>query len=736
MAGRKRSGNVDGLVRDALGSSPDGAHVLDGVLESALDRPSSLDVDLWEDLDVLTEPAEFRPKLAEDLEIKIFRLRWGNDYAMVGNPRDLKHLQLEVWEAELLELFDGEHTLGDIVVERLEGAGDFDPEGVVDLVGFMRRHGFLDPQPADVDEAMERALESQSLWARISRFMKTLKIDWYGAERLVQWFYRNGLRLVFTRIGASLAIAIAVLGFVAFLDVEASGRFSLAGESPATDTLIILGLGFVLTFAHELSHALVLVHYGRHLKSAGFLIYFGDPAFFVDSSDGLMMDRGKRMLQALGGPLGEAVLAGVAALFLWGFPSSGIANVLYRFSVLNYLVIFLNLIPLLELDGYLLLCDLIQVPDLRPRSLTFIQHDLFHKLRARERFTRQEIGLGLYGLIGIVFTIISVWTAIFWWREIFGGLVSSLWNGGIGGRLLLLALAVVLGGPAIRGLIQLVRALGRRISKALASLRFRAEREWRIEAAKLIDQIPAFDDLPVELLNDLSGRIHLRSLSVGQPVFRQGDRADAFYVVRSGTLHVEDEDPETGDTRMLSALGPGASFGELGLLRGAGPPARVRAETDAEVFRVDKGTFDHLLSDRMTPPDFAPTLQAMAELRDLPAFSHASSKELGLVLEHGEWRQIPPGEEILVQGEPSDAFYVIGSGRARVVKDDRPVAELGPGSHFGEIGLLRDVPRTATVEALAPMRVFRLDREGFNAVVAGAFNRGALRAATDRTWKH
>ena len=42
---------------------------------------------------------------------------------------------------------------------------------------------------------------------------------------------------------------------------------------------------------------------------------------------------------------------------------------LYKFALINYFVIFLNLIPLLELDGYWILTDLIQVPDLRPRSL-------------------------------------------------------------------------------------------------------------------------------------------------------------------------------------------------------------------------------------------------------------------------------------------------------------------------------------------------------------------------------
>ena len=53
---------------------------------------------------------------------------------------------------------------------------------------------------------------------------------------------------------------------------------------------------------------------------------------------------------------------------------------MYKFAVLNYLVVIMNLIPLLELDGYYILADLIEIPDLRERSLVFMRRDLFHKL--------------------------------------------------------------------------------------------------------------------------------------------------------------------------------------------------------------------------------------------------------------------------------------------------------------------------------------------------------------------
>jgi CRP-like cAMP-binding protein len=155
-----------------------------------------------------------------------------------------------------------------------------------------------------------------------------------------------------------------------------------------------------------------------------------------------------------------------------------------------------------------------------------------------------------------------------------------------------------------------------------------------------------------------------------------------------------------------------------------------------ELFEVDKGTFDRLLAEEMRAPDFGHTMQALAELRELPIFHGLDSEQLTVILEHGDWTTIPPGDEVITQGEPGDAFYAIASGRADVLHDGQVVDSVGKGMYVGEIALLRDVPRTATVRATTSMRVFALDREGFELVVADAFRRGTLRPAADRVWQH
>ena len=713
-----------------------GPAVLTPAVSTALGRQPAAEVDLYGILRASLEVADLRPRMRDGAEVKVFRLRWGNDYAMLARADRELHYKLEVWEAELLPKMDGTRTVGELVVERMGAGGGLDAEPVTDLVLALRDGGFLDPPSIPTDELIADRLDPASPGRKkLKRFGKTLSIDWKGADRFVRSAYRYFFRPFFWWPVALVAGVIATVGLIAFVDIQLSGRFSF-GEESASEAAILLALSFFLTFMHELGHSVVISRYDRKVKSAGFMIYFGSPAFFVEATDSLMLDRRQRIIQSFAGPFTELVIAGIASLFILSFPESPIANLLYKFALLNYVVIFLNLIPLLELDGYWILSDAIQVPELRPRSLEFIQHDLWHRLRERTRLTPQEWGLGIYGVAGIAFTIFSLWVGIIWWQRIFGQLVANLWNGGLGSRILLVLLGAFLAGPVVRGLLSLARALWRRLRAVVRSIRFRLETSWRVEAAELIDALPAFDDLPEDVLSDLAGRIQLRILHPGEPIFRQGDRPDAFYVVRSGTVQIEDEDADTGDTRVLRTMTRGESFGEMGLLGAHRRQATVRAVGEVELFEVDKGTFDRLLAEDMRAPDFGHTMQALLELRELPVFHGLDSEQLNDLLEHGAWTTASPGDELVTQGESGDRFYAIASGRADVARDGAIVGQVGKGMYFGEVALLRDVPRTATVVATSPMRLFALDRDGFELVVADAFRRGTLRPAADRVWQH
>ena len=123
-----------------------------------------------------------------------------------------------------------------------------------------------------------------------------------------------------------------------------------------------------------------------------------------------------------------------------------------------------------------------------------------------------------------------------------------------------------------------------------------------------------------------------------------------------------------------------------------------------------------------------------ALIHELPLFAPLPIATLETItLGLGE-RRYDDREEIIVQGRFGDAFFVIDEGHVQVEVDAVACQRMGPGEFFGEIALLRDVPRTATVRALGPVRVLALEREQFLAGIgAHAHSAAAAQAvAGDR----
>lgn len=106
-------------------------------------------------------------------------------------------------------------------------------------------------------------------------------------------------------------------------------------------------------------------------------------------------------------------------------------------------------------------------------------------------------------------------------------------------------------------------------------------------------------------------------------------------------------------------------------------------------------------------------------LRGIPMFAPLSALALERLAASLSPANAAPGEEIVSQGAPGDRYFVLVAGRAEVLVDGRRVRELGPGSGFGEIALLRRVPRTATVRATEAAELLTLERRPFLETVTG-----------------
>ena len=107
-------------------------------------------------------------------------------------------------------------------------------------------------------------------------------------------------------------------------------------------------------------------------------------------------------------------------------------------------------------------------------------------------------------------------------------------------------------------------------------------------------------------------------------------------------------------------------------------------------------------------------------LNQVSLFSACSRDELRKLSRRTTDIPIPEGRVLVKEGERGLEFFVIVSGRAKVSRTGRKVGELGPGDFFGELSLLIDTDRNATITALTPMEAIVLSRREFEAALADA----------------
>lgn len=111
--------------------------------------------------------------------------------------------------------------------------------------------------------------------------------------------------------------------------------------------------------------------------------------------------------------------------------------------------------------------------------------------------------------------------------------------------------------------------------------------------------------------------------------------------------------------------------------------------------------------------------EGLVLLRGIPMFAPVEPKALELMAQRMVRIEVPAGETVIREGEPGDRFYVIESGALTATFNGEVLSQMAAGDPFGEIALLRDVPRTATVTADEPSVLLALDREPFLDAVTG-----------------
>src|SRR5438552_3666502 len=109
------------------------------------------------------------------------------------------------------------------------------------------------------------------------------------------------------------------------------------------------------------------------------------------------------------------------------------------------------------------------------------------------------------------------------------------------------------------------------------------------------------------------------------------------------------------------------------------------------------------------------------ELKAIPLFAQLPHRDFGLVARNSDVVDVPAGATLIREGDSGHEFFAIAEGEVEISQSGTHVATEHAGDFFGEIALLHDIPRTATVTAKTPVRLYVLTSHAFRSLLADRF---------------
>jgi hypothetical protein len=345
--------------------------------------------------------------------LKPLQMVSGEAYYVLKNTRSGAYLRLSEPQVFLWNLMDGQHSLRDLAVAYFAEYQSLALEGIVVLLAQLQAKGFLIEAGNDLFANTAQALGGDRLprlwnWLQRTFLQKTFSLR--NVDHLITRLYKAGVFLIFSRPVQVFMMLITISGLVAFGFHAWQGSYSIlhGGSGLASGLLGLYAAQFFAILLHEAAHAFTCKHYGRQVRRAGFMIYLGMPAFFVDTSDIWMEPRRPRLLVSWAGPYSGFFLGALSSLLIFAIPNPAIAGWFFQFAFTCILLSFVNLNPLLLWDGYYLLMDWLEMPMLRQRALNFVRRDLWKKISAGESFERDDKIYAVFGLLSLIWTVIAV----------------------------------------------------------------------------------------------------------------------------------------------------------------------------------------------------------------------------------------------------------------------------------------------------------------------------------------
>jgi CRP-like cAMP-binding protein/Fe-S-cluster-containing hydrogenase component 2 len=240
-----------------------------------------------------------------------------------------------------------------------------------------------------------------------------------------------------------------------------------------------------------------------------------------------------------------------------------------------------------------------------------------------------------------------------------------------------------------------------------------------------LNRMHLFAELSAENINSLVDKSQKQQFAPATVVCREGEYGDTFFAILEGSVEVT-INTSGYDSLTLAYLGEGDIFGEMAALSGYPRSATVAAKDDLCLLEIPSEVLKELMK---ISPRFREIIEekytvraVRTYLRKVPLFGNLSDAVIQELEGKVKLKSFNQGDVIFREGDPGDSLYIIRNGFVKISKQkadkDQIIAYLAQGSYFGEMALLEDEKRSATVSAFTKVEIIQVVKDDFNTLLA------------------
>jgi putative peptide zinc metalloprotease protein len=403
---------------------------------------------------------KLRIRLRQDLQIAPQKYE-GRTYYVVKDPVSMRYYRFKEQENFLIDMMDGTHTLDDA---QKEYERRFRPERLTleDLEGFAQQlltAGLAQNESPQAGKQLfdRRKKRKRSEWMQTLTNILYIKIPLIDPDRLLDWMLPY-LRWMFTSwfLAVSVAFMMAAILHVATHFGTFYEKLPSYHEFFSFKTVVYLwaALGAVKVI-HEFGHGLSCKAFGGEVHEMGALFLVFSPCLYCNVSDAWTLpDKWKRIIISAAGIYVELIIAAIATFVWWNTPAQPFINnlALSLMVVCSVSTVVFNANPLMRYDGYYVLADLLEIPNLRDRSNRYLQRLAMEHCLGIEVQPEQYMALWRRVLF-VVYAIVSYiyrWVITFSILYFMSNWLKPYKLGVVSGMLAVAAAASMIGWPIYR----------------------------------------------------------------------------------------------------------------------------------------------------------------------------------------------------------------------------------------------------------------------------------------------